>query len=90
MRRDTRQRILQCAKELFNARGYNAVSTRDIANAAGIGKGNLTYYFRRKEEIAEAILCESLGFPPPGAPRKLEELDALFLGLPRVGQVDAV
>jgi AcrR family transcriptional regulator len=89
MRRDTRRRILQCAKELFNARGYNAVSTRDIANAAGIGKGNLTYYFRRKEEIAEAILCESLGFPPPGTPRNLEELDAFFLGIQHFAQENA-
>lgn len=51
----TREIILQCARELFMERGYNSVSMRDIAEAAGIRVGNLTYHFPRKELLVEAI-----------------------------------
>jgi AcrR family transcriptional regulator len=48
----TRQRIVDCALELFEERGYSATTLRDISDAAGVAIG-LTYrYFRRKEELA--------------------------------------
>ena len=59
MKRNTRREILHTAKALFNAKGYNRISARDIAGALGMAKGNLTYYFKRKEEIVEALLAES-------------------------------
>ena len=49
MKRDTRQDILNTAQALFREKGYNAVSVGEIATALGISKGNLTYYFKRKE-----------------------------------------
>ena len=58
MRRNTRQNILDAARKLFNEYGYNSVSLRDIANDAGISKGNLTYHFSKKEEIMEALISE--------------------------------
>lgn len=51
----TREAIVQCARELFMQKGYNNVSVRDIAEAAGIRVGNLTYHFPRKELLVEAI-----------------------------------
>ena len=42
MSKDTKQKILDTARELFNERGYNAVSLKDIADALNISKGNLT------------------------------------------------
>lgn len=88
--RDTRQKILETAKVLFNERGFNVVSTGDIAEALGISKGNLTYYFKRKEDIMEALLLDNQTENPttgsaetPGspsnAPWNLVELNALFL-----------
>ena len=65
MGRDTRQKILDSARELFNVHGYNGVSLQDIADAVGISKGNLTYHFSKKEEIMEELLA---GSHPSGQP----------------------
>lgn len=77
MKRDTRSDILQAARVLFNEHGFNAVSIRDIAAEAGISSGNLTYHFRKKEDIMEALLSENspLDTAPP---HTLEALDAFF------------
>ena len=48
MKKNTRQLILDTAKRLFNERGYNGVSLKDIADELNISKGNLTYHFRKK------------------------------------------
>lgn len=61
---DTRQKILNIAKQLFNKRGINEVSIADIASSVGISKGNLTYHFARKEAIVEALVLESTTMPP--------------------------
>lgn len=47
----TRDRILQCAKALFNEKGEAQVSTLEIANELGISPGNLYYHFHGKEPI---------------------------------------
>jgi len=78
MRRDTRQAILQAARELFNRHGYDGVSVRDIARAAGISKGNLTYHFSRKEDIVAALLESDSAPLPPAAPGTSRELDTMF------------
>ena len=59
---DTRQKILNTAKQLFNERGINEVSIADIASSVGISKGNLTYHFARKEAIVQplCLLCNPL------------------------------
>lgn len=79
--RNTRQEILETAKQLFNEKGFNVVSTRDIAEVIGISKGNLTYYFKKKEDIIEALLLESSDTRPKEAPKTLSELDAFFLDM---------
>ena len=38
----TKELIRNTARELFNERGYRAVSMRNIADALGISVGNLT------------------------------------------------
>ena len=58
---DTREKILHCAEELFRQKGYNGVSLRDIAEAAGIRVGNLTYHYPRKEQLVEAIFSRRHG-----------------------------
>ncbi|HHH28221.1 MAG TPA: TetR/AcrR family transcriptional regulator [Polyangiaceae bacterium] len=49
-------RILAAADELFGERGYDAVSVRDIARAAGVNKPLIFYYFSSKEELFGRIL----------------------------------
>lgn len=52
---DTKDRIADEARRLFNEQGTAAVSTNHIARAAGVSPGNLYYHFRNKEEIIRAI-----------------------------------
>ena len=40
-----REAILAAAEELFATNGFNAVSVRDIAQAAGANPGSVTYHF---------------------------------------------
>ena len=54
----TKQKILNSARELFNEKGISATSMRDIAENIKISPGNLTYHFRYKEKIVEAIYYE--------------------------------
>lgn len=78
MIRDTRLAILETAKRLFNEWGYNNVSTRDLADELNISKGNLTYYFKKKEEIIETLLTESPHTCVSKPPENLKELNEFF------------
>jgi TetR/AcrR family transcriptional regulator, cholesterol catabolism regulator len=51
-----RQQILSTAKTLFMEQGYRGLSMREIAEALGVSKAALYYYFRDKEELFLAIL----------------------------------
>lgn len=53
---DNRQKIISTALELFAKKGYDAVSTVEIANAAGITKPTMYYYFGSKEGLLSEIL----------------------------------
>ncbi len=57
---ETRTSILEKAGELFLARGFDATTTRDIANAAGVAAGTLFNYFPTKETLAMSMVAESL------------------------------
>ena len=89
MKRNTRLDILSTAKKLFNERGFNNVSTQEIADELGISKGNLTYHFKKKEEIIEALVFEDPGREPPKIPQNLEELDRYFVHLHEVVRENA-
>lgn len=78
MKISTKQKILAVARTLFNDYGYNSVSLRDIAKAVGISEGNLTYHFKKKENLIESLLLEAVDTFPTGTPQTLEELDAIF------------
>jgi len=56
----TRQRILEVAEELFRTRGFEATTTRDIAQAAEIATGTLFNYFAAKEAIVTELAADSL------------------------------
>lgn len=46
---DNREKILNCALELFHARGYDAVGVQEIAEMAGVTKPTLYYYLETNE-----------------------------------------
>ena len=51
-----RRQIVDGAREIFLARGFDAASMGDIAKAAGVSKGTLYVYFKSKEELFAAIV----------------------------------
>ncbi|MEY8769407.1 TetR/AcrR family transcriptional regulator [Erwinia sp. DT-104] len=53
---NVRQHIIDVARTLITHKGYSAVGLAEIVKAAGIPKGSFYYYFRSKEEFAEALL----------------------------------
>jgi AcrR family transcriptional regulator len=58
-----REAILYAAEELFATNGFNAVSVRDIAQAAGANPGSVTYHFRTKDGLLLEIYnrhCEPM------------------------------
>jgi AcrR family transcriptional regulator len=56
MKRDTRQRILRVATELFSEQGYDGTSLRQLADRLGFTKAALYYHFQSKDEILEALI----------------------------------
>lgn len=48
---EVREHILDTASELIFQKGVKATSLKDIAQAAGISKGTLYYYYCAKEDI---------------------------------------
>ncbi len=53
---DTRSRILAEAEQRFAAQGYEGASMREIAEASGVTKANIYYYFRDKESLYLEVL----------------------------------
>jgi AcrR family transcriptional regulator len=51
-----RRQIIEGARAVFLAKGFDAASMNDIARAAGVSKGTLYVYFKHKEELFEAIV----------------------------------
>ncbi|WP_423363289.1 TetR/AcrR family transcriptional regulator [Mycoplasma sp. P36-A1] len=56
MKKTTRDIILEKGIKLLKKEGYNNLSMRDIAKEANISVGNLTYYYKTKEEILLAFI----------------------------------
>jgi AcrR family transcriptional regulator len=51
-----RRQIVEGARAVFLAQGFDAASMNDIARAAGVSKGTLYVYFKHKEQLFEAIV----------------------------------
>ncbi|TDP97610.1 TetR/AcrR family transcriptional regulator [Labedaea rhizosphaerae] len=51
-----RERILTAAEELFAESGFDATPTSRIAERAGVPKGLVHYYFRRKQDLLTALV----------------------------------
>jgi len=56
----TRERILTVAKRLLAQKGYEATTTRDIAETAQIASGTLFNYFPTKEAIVASLASDAV------------------------------
>ena len=59
---DTREHIAMVATHLFSYHGYEATSIRDLAEAAGVTKPVLYYYFQSKENLFITLIHEAYEF----------------------------
>jgi AcrR family transcriptional regulator len=50
----TKENILLSAVSLFNTKGYNGTSVRDIAKKASVNSANISYYFHGKQGLLES------------------------------------
>lgn len=55
-KQQTREKVLQAARDLFIERGYEGATIRDIARAAGMSTGAVFASFTDKTELFDAIL----------------------------------
>lgn len=90
MGKDTKERILAAALDLFSRNGYAGTNIRELTAALGLVKSSLYKHFESKEEIWDALLDsmiayygERFGSPErlPPAPDSLEGLVSTTMGM---------
>lgn len=72
IRKESRQKILDAALEVFAKQGYHSSTVEAIAKTAGISKGLMYNYFKSKEDVLqelmigmmEALMCEYMPLKP--------------------------
>lgn len=60
MMNNTKKAIYDAAIMIFSTKGYEGATMDDMAQAAGVAKGTLYYYFKSKEEIFKYIITEGV------------------------------
>lgn len=81
VKRNTKEKIINAAIELFSKRGVNAVSIRDITKQVGINESSLYNHFKGKDELLDSIIeifrCElgEASFPEDRIEEMLEGVE---------------
>ncbi len=75
---ETRARIVRTALALFGERGFDGVSTRDIAAQAGVPAPSLQYYFENKEGLYAACIADVQAAAMNAVGPALERVDELL------------
>ncbi|MDR1922881.1 MAG: TetR/AcrR family transcriptional regulator [Planctomycetaceae bacterium] len=70
---ETRKSILEAACALFGEYGFNAVSTRMIADKAGVNLGGIHYHFGSKGKLYEEVLKAAHNPETPLSVERLRE-----------------
>ena len=74
--RETQERILTAAERLFAEHGIDAISTRDIIEAAGVNGGAIHYHFGTRDQLIVALVERRAGYLGVQRDRYLDELEA--------------
>lgn len=76
----TRQALIRAGLDLFGRNGFDATSTREIAQAAGVNSAGIAYHFGGKDGLrqacAEAIIARLQAVLAGGAPSVAIAIDA--------------
>jgi len=67
-----RERLIEVAARVFNQKGYEAASLREICEAAGILPGSMYYHFRSKEDLYVTLHAEGFRQVNEAVDRALE------------------
>lgn len=62
---ESKARIVEAAGRLFAARGFDGVSTRELARAAKVNISAITYYFDGKDGLYDAVLRQLIDETAP-------------------------
>ena len=93
MAKDTKERILAAALDLFSQNGYAGTNIRELMASLGLAKSSTYRHFESKEEIWNALLDEMtvyygerFGSPEhlPPVPDSLEELVSLTMHMAEI------
>ena len=86
MAKDTKERILAAALDMFSQKGFSGTNIRELAGSLGMGKSSMYRHFESKEEIWNALQDELIAYyearfgspehlpPVPDAPEGLVAL----------------
>jgi AcrR family transcriptional regulator len=84
-KKDARQRLLDAALELFCRRGFDGVSTREIARKAGVNEVTIFRLFGTKENVLYAILDREADIRSRILPQWFEPTGDVVADLSRFG-----
>ena len=59
-RQPSRDKILDCAEELFARRGFAGTGLSEVADATGLSKSSLFHHFRSKAQLYAAVISRIL------------------------------
>ena len=62
MAKDTKERILMAALEMFSQNGYAGTNIRELAASVNLGKSSLYRHFESKEEIWNTLLDRMIAY----------------------------
>ena len=62
MAKDTKERILAAALDMFSQNGYAGTNVRELAASLGLVKSGLYKHFQSKEEIWNALLDQMIAY----------------------------
>ena len=88
MAKDTKEKILSAALDLFSQSGYAGTNIRELSASLGMGKSSLYRHFESKEAIWNALLDEMIAYYAerfgsaenlPPVPESLEELTQMTM-----------
>ena len=77
----TRQSILDAARELFSSAGYQETTTRQLAGACSVSIGTVFAHFPSKQALLDAVLAEVIAQALADARNRLTAEDDAFSAL---------
>lgn len=85
--KDTEDRILDAAHTVFLKQGTAGARMQEVADQAGVNKALLHYYFRSKDQLAQAVFRRALGELLPQAMEVLRSERPLEEKVPTIVEV---